>query len=51
MFYAATSFNQDLSRWAVGAGESMGSMFEGATQLGDCNKVWTPSADSVLMTC
>ena len=33
MFYGATSFNGDLSRWEVGQVKHMESMFEGATSF------------------
>ena len=33
MFFEATSFNGDLSRWNVSSAKNMSSMFEGATSF------------------
>ena len=42
MFYYATSFNQDLSKWDVSSVSDMSSMFQGASSFNQklCGTAW-----------
>ena len=51
MFFEATSFNGDLSRWNVSSAKNMSSMFEGATSFDrQLDGTWsTSTADKTYM--